>query len=74
VAQIAQDLVRKSINGLDSLVLQQRLLRNKIKESSNPSPLAEGGYAIPGSLGTGQTEYRGAAGRPGTLAAEMSVG
>ena len=74
VAQIAQDLVRKSINGLDSLVLQQRLLRNKIKESFNPSSLAEGGYAVLGSLGSSLTEYRGAAGRPGTLAAEMSVG
>src|SRR3979490_1477497 len=31
VAQLARELVRKSINGLDSLALQQRLLRNKIK-------------------------------------------
>jgi len=37
VAQLARELVRKSINGLDSLVLQQRLLRNKIKESPDPS-------------------------------------
>jgi hypothetical protein len=34
VAQLARDLVRQSMNGLDSLVLQRRLLRNKIKESS----------------------------------------
>jgi hypothetical protein len=44
VAQLARELVRQSINGLDSLVLQQRLLRNKIKEGALPS-LAEGGYA-----------------------------
>src|SRR5271155_4085017 len=44
VAQLARELVRQSINGLDSLVLQQRLLRNKIKESAGLS-LAEGGYA-----------------------------
>jgi hypothetical protein len=35
VAQVARDLVRQSINGLDSLVLQQRLLRNKIKEEDD---------------------------------------
>jgi hypothetical protein len=45
VAQLARELVRRSINGLDSLVLQQRLLRNKIKE--HPSvPFAEGAYAV----------------------------
>jgi hypothetical protein len=45
VAQLARELVRQSINGLDSLVLQQRLLRNKIKE--HPSvPFAEGAYAV----------------------------
>src|SRR3979490_1857285 len=45
VAQLAREMVRKSINGLDSLVLQQRLLRNKIKE--HPSmPFAEGAYAV----------------------------
>src|SRR5882724_11507436 len=71
VAQIVQELVRKSIDGLDSLVLQQRLLRNKIKESYDPSSFGEGGYAV---LGTGLTEYRGAASRPGTLAVAMSVG
>src|SRR5271169_6190079 len=31
VAQIACDLVRQSINGLDSLTLQQHLLRNRVK-------------------------------------------
>jgi hypothetical protein len=44
VAQLARELVRQSINGLDSLVLQQRLLRNKIKESAGLA-FAEGGYA-----------------------------
>src|SRR5229473_8384396 len=37
VALLARELVRKSINGLDSLALQQRLLRNKIKESADLS-------------------------------------
>jgi hypothetical protein len=32
VAQLARQLVRQSINGLDSLVLQRHLLRDKIKE------------------------------------------
>jgi hypothetical protein len=45
VAQLAREMVRQSINGLDSLVLQQRLLRNKIKESLGLA-FAEGGYAV----------------------------
>jgi len=44
VAQLARELVRQSINGLDSLVLQQRLLRNKIKES--PDLSFADGYAV----------------------------
>ena len=44
VAQLARELIRQSINGLDSLALQQRLLRNKIKESADLS-FAAGGYA-----------------------------
>lgn len=44
VAQLARDLVRQSINGLDSLTLQQRLLRNKIRESTS-LPFVEGFYA-----------------------------
>ena len=32
VAQLARELVERSINGLDPLVLRQRLLRNKIEE------------------------------------------
>lgn len=35
VAEIARDLVRRSINGLDSLTLQQRLSRNRVKEEIN---------------------------------------
>ena len=43
VAQLARELIRQSINGLDSLTLQQRLLRNKIKEGTGLS-FGEGGY------------------------------
>jgi hypothetical protein len=48
VAQLARELVRQSINGLDSLVLQQRLMRNKIRESSGLA-CAEGAYPVFGS-------------------------
>jgi hypothetical protein len=34
VARLARDLVRQSINGLDSLSLQKSLLRDKVKEES----------------------------------------
>ncbi len=73
VAQLARELVRQSINGLDSLVLQQRLLRNKIKESPDLS-FAEGCYAILDPVGTSLGVCRRAAGRPGALAVEMSLG
>jgi len=43
VAQLARELIRQSINGLDSLTLQQRVLRNKIRESTGLS-FGEGGY------------------------------
>lgn len=33
VAQIARELVERSINGLDPLVLRQRLLRDKVEEA-----------------------------------------
>ena len=76
VAQLARELVRKSINGLDSLVLQQRLLRNKIKESCT-LPFSEGAYRIPGpvdpvhtSVGVGRRAPPGL----GALALEMSLG
>jgi hypothetical protein len=68
VAELARELVRQSINGLDSLVLQQRLLRNKVKEGPDLW-FAEGRYAVLDSVGTSR-----AAGGPGTLAVEMSLG
>jgi hypothetical protein len=45
VAQLARELVKQSINGLDSLVLQRRLLHNKIKERAYLA-CAEGAYPI----------------------------
>lgn len=35
VARIARDIVRQSINSLDSLALQRHLLRNKIKDDAD---------------------------------------
>jgi hypothetical protein len=50
VAQVARELVKKSINGLDSLVLQRRLLRDKIKEGPH-LPGTQGAYAAaPGNM------------------------
>ena len=71
VAQIARELVRQSINGLDSLVLQQRLLRNKVKEGPDLA-LAEG-YAVLDLVGTCPCTYRHAAERPHTVAVGMSL-
>jgi len=45
VAELARELVKQSINGLDSLVLQKHLLRNKIREYLGP-PAVEGAYRI----------------------------
>jgi hypothetical protein len=45
VAQLARELVRQSINGLDSLTLQKRLLRNKVKESP-VFPCTERAYPV----------------------------
>ena len=45
VAQLARELVKQSINGLDALVLQQRLSRNRIREGFELSPIAET-YAV----------------------------
>jgi hypothetical protein len=70
VAQVARELVRQSIDGLDSLVLQKRLLRNKIKESPDLS-FAEG-YAVLDFIGTRSWVYHHPAGGPRTLAVEMS--
>jgi hypothetical protein len=71
VAQLARELVRKSINGLDSLTLQQRLLRNKIKEGPELS-FADEGYIVLDSVGTSPFGYRQAA-RSGTLGVEVSL-
>jgi len=71
VAQLARELVRKSINGLDSLTLQQRLLRNKIKEGPELS-FADEGYIVLDSVGTSPFGYRHAA-RSGTLGVEVSL-
>jgi hypothetical protein len=68
VAQLAREMVRKSINSLDSLVLQQRLLRNKIKESADLS-FAEGGYPVLDFVGM----HRHAAGGRRTLAVELRL-
>jgi len=45
VARLARDLVRQSINGLDSLSLQRCLSRNKVKEESGP-PITGATYSI----------------------------
>jgi hypothetical protein len=34
VAEVARDLVRQSINGLDSLILERHLARDRVKEAS----------------------------------------
>jgi hypothetical protein len=68
VAQVALEMVRKSINGLDSVVLQQRLLRNKIKESADLA-FAEGGYAVLDFVAM----HFHAAGTPRTWAVEMRL-
>jgi hypothetical protein len=49
VAQLARELVRQSINGLDSLALQKRLLKNKVKESA-VLPGVERAYPVPDAV------------------------
>jgi hypothetical protein len=71
VAQLARELVRRSINGLDSLALQQRLLRNKVKESPDLG-FAEG-YAVLDFVGTVPCAYHHAAGRLHTVAVGMNL-
>jgi hypothetical protein len=44
VAQLARELVRRSINGLDSLALQRHLLKDKVKEGCY-LPGSHGAYA-----------------------------
>jgi hypothetical protein len=57
VAQLARDLVRQSINGLDSLALQKYLLRNKIKEDSR-RPAVERGCAVTRECDSNETGAR----------------
>jgi hypothetical protein len=45
VARLARELVRQSINGLDSLVLQKQLLKNKIRESAAVQSV-DGAYEV----------------------------
>lgn len=56
VAEIARNLVRQSINGLDSLTLQQRLLRNTVKEDTDPW-IGTGVRSLPGP-GTNDMGWR----------------
>jgi hypothetical protein len=46
VAQLARELVKQSINGLDSIVLEQRLTRNKVKEDLALAPAGDGNAVI----------------------------
>jgi len=45
VAQLARDLVMQSIDHLDSVVLEKRLLGNKIREGTD-LPWVEGAYLV----------------------------
>lgn len=68
VAEVAREMVRQSINSLDSLVLQQRLLRDKIKESADLT-ISEEGYAVSDFVGM----HCHAAGGPRPLTVEMRL-
>ena len=46
MARLARELVRQSINGLDSLTLQRRLLKNRIRESVGVQSV-DGAYEVP---------------------------
>jgi hypothetical protein len=72
VAQLAGELVKQSINGLDSVVLEQRLARNKVKE--DPAlPAAGDGHAVIGYVqeSASAAALRCAAGGSGALAADL---
>jgi hypothetical protein len=77
VAELARELVRQSINGLDSIVLEQRLTRNKVREG-HALPLAEDGHAIigyaPAHANACEGAVRCAAGGSGALAIDMISG
>lgn len=73
VAQLARELVKQSINGLDSVVLEQRLTRNKVKED-HAVPPAEDGHAVIGYVHTSAGAFRCAAAGSGALAVDMILG
>lgn len=73
VAQLARELVKQSINGLDSVALGQRLARNKVKED-HALPPAEDGRAVIGYVHLHVGAVRCAAGGSGALAADMISG
>jgi hypothetical protein len=73
VAQLARELVRQSINSLDSVVLEQRLARNKVKEDYAVPP-AEDGHAVIGYVHLRAGAVRCAAGALGALAVDMTLG
>ena len=73
VAQLARELVKQSINGLDSVVLEQRLNRNKVKED-HAVPPAEDGRAVIGYVHTSAGAVRCAAAGSGALAVDMVLG
>jgi hypothetical protein len=60
VARIARDMVRQSINSLDSLTLQQLLLRNKIKDDTDLLMIGSACFVMgrAGSSDTGVCRYR----------------
>jgi hypothetical protein len=73
VAQLARELVKQSINSLDSVVLEQRLARNKVKEDHAVPPAADG-HAVIGYVHIGAGAIRCAAGASGALAVDMTLG
>jgi hypothetical protein len=74
VAQLARELVRQSINGLDSLVLEQRLMRNRIKEEHMLPPVGDDD-AMTGYVAEIAGAVRCAAGGSGMLlAADLGLG
>jgi hypothetical protein len=73
VAQLARELVKQSINGLDSLVLERRLTRNKVKED-HAVPPAEDGTAVIGYGYASAGAVRCATAASGALAVDMVLG
>jgi hypothetical protein len=75
VAQLARELVKQSINGLDSVVLEQRLIRNKVKED-HAVPPADDGHAVIDYLHIHASAgaVRCAAAGSGALAVDMILG